>query len=531
MGRELEADAPTAPSNTKNEEKKKKARMTSHPMLRKSQESAWSGEDSDLGDNKKMQLLVRFLLSDVFEFGIGCVILYSCVLLAVEVDDIATNKNFIDFGNHYVTTLFVFEWLMRGYAFGYREFSNFYGAVDTFIVWIPGVLVTWILEPIHKKGDGPVGKVGLLKTFRVMRMLRMLRIVGMFQNLDMFKDMWFLVRGMIECLPTLIGSMALIILYLYLFAIWSVDIVGRADFVNATADELTHQERFKSLDKAMLTLTRFMHGDDKQMIIDALHNQLPYVWLFFWFFIAGAAYVLCNLVTAVVVEKALEISRGDMEKQALEMQRIKEEERDELQEMFQDLDKDGSGSISKAEFRLAFEEPKVMTKLVTAGFSKDELMDLFDTLDDDDTSDVAGEGEEPAEEQLDLKEFEEGLGEIKGFARSKRMTTLLIGVKRLQKQMPLIARALDSRHRALQNAGGDFVEDLDRFKDRLASMRTFAARRLMQTKQEAQTLGNDLSELTDEAAHRLHQLRYLPPDGHLGSARQRTVPVTRSLPG
>jgi len=330
-------DAPPEPEATDEQKRKAAERL---------QSATSTDADSDHGD-RKGGLLTRFLRSDVFEFGVGVVILYSCFLLAVEVDGLASNKNLIVFSNNYITMFFMLEWLLRVFVFGLQEFANFYGVVDTIIVWIPGVLVTWVLEPLYSKSATST----FLKTFRVMRMLRMLRIVGMFQHLEVFKDMWFLVRGMIECLPTLVGSMALIILYLYLFAIWSVDIVGRADFVNATDVELAAQAKFVSLDKAMVTLTRFMHGDDKQIIIDRLHDQLPYVWMFFWVFIAGAAYVLCNLVTAVVVEKALEISRGDMEKQAMTIQRQQEEEREELQEMFRELDKDGSGSVCRSEFQ------------------------------------------------------------------------------------------------------------------------------------------------------------------------------------
>merc|ERR1719191_1955778 len=119
-----------------------------------------------------------------------------------------------------------------------------------------------------------------------------------------------------------------------------------------------------------------------------------------------------NLVTAVIVNNALDITKKDEEAALAQLENEKKAEFEKLADLFYDLDADGSGSVDRAEFETAFELPEVANKLKVLEFEQDELLKLFDLIDKD------GEGE------LSLDEFMHGLRKMKGQAKSKDLMAL-----------------------------------------------------------------------------------------------------------
>eukprot|EP00933_Yihiella_yeosuensis_P031765 TRINITY_DN25381_c0_g1_i4.p1 TRINITY_DN25381_c0_g1~~TRINITY_DN25381_c0_g1_i4.p1 ORF type:complete len:327 (+),score=78.65 TRINITY_DN25381_c0_g1_i4:43-1023(+) len=171
----------------------------------------------------------------------------------------------------------------------------------------------------------------------------------------------------------------------------------------------------------MITLTRFMHGDDSQDILDALTEHQPHIWMFLWTFTAISSFVLLNLVTAVIVQQAFDMTKGDEAEMARELQAQQAAQMAEFRGMFEELDADESGQVNREEFQQAFEIPKIKNQLTILGLKEKELMQLFELLDTD------GEG------QLDLEEFMEGMSDLQGVAKSKDMVMLVKGIERIEK--------------------------------------------------------------------------------------------------
>eukprot|EP00933_Yihiella_yeosuensis_P015489 TRINITY_DN13492_c5_g1_i1.p1 TRINITY_DN13492_c5_g1~~TRINITY_DN13492_c5_g1_i1.p1 ORF type:complete len:574 (-),score=93.30 TRINITY_DN13492_c5_g1_i1:47-1768(-) len=371
---------------------------------------------SEFEEDNLQDHLEAFVTSDIFEIGCGVAILYSVLAISLEVDGYPAPV-FVQFSENFVTSFFLVEWCVRIAAFKIAYFKDPFHWLDTFIVWIPGVLAVWFLQPLQ----APDGLTDAVKTIRIARMLRLLNLVRVFSKFTMFADLWMLVRGLLSSINTLISAIFLLVFNLYLFGIVSTDLIGHANFNGAASDAKEAQEKFMGLAKSMLTLTRFMHGDDSQDIMDSLQKQLPYIWIFLWIFTAVSNFVLLNLVTAVIVQQALDISKGDEQELALELKRKQEEEMKEFEAMFAELDEDGSGAVSLEEFEIAFSIPEVRNKLLLLGLKEKEMYELFKLLDTD------GEG------KLDLAEFTQGMGQLRGVARSKDMVMLIKGIDRIDK--------------------------------------------------------------------------------------------------
>lgn len=403
-----------------------------------------------------------FVESSFFELGAGAMIVYSTITMILEVDQVDV-PFLISFSESMVTSFFLVEWMSRLHVYGSEWLCSFENLLDTFIVWIPGVIAVWFLQPFFNEAGG-----GFLKMMRIIRMLRLLRLVKVFRNLRMMQDLWMLVRGLLKSGSTLASALVLIIFTLYVFGIAAVDLIGRADYSGAQEDVQVAQQRFFGLWYSMLTLIRFLHADDAQGIMDELMQQQPYIWIFLWLFTACASFVLLNLVTAIICNEAFETSKADESDLAKQLMLQKEEEIRNLKEMFVELDEDGSGQVTLEEFQNAFSIKNIRNKLTLMGLNEDMLLQLFTLLDTD------------AQGELDLDEFMNGMQSMSGLATAKDMVVLTKGMQRIENEVKSLMEGPVSTgpsKELLQNQMKQFRVGInDRFRRTEESVKDFAKR-------------------------------------------------------
>eukprot|EP00931_Biecheleriopsis_adriatica_P049310 TRINITY_DN28522_c0_g1_i1.p1 TRINITY_DN28522_c0_g1~~TRINITY_DN28522_c0_g1_i1.p1 ORF type:complete len:772 (-),score=179.21 TRINITY_DN28522_c0_g1_i1:9-2249(-) len=427
-----------------------------------------------------------FVKSTIFEVGVGIMICASCACLALEVDNVLDNS-FQQFLENVVTSFFLAEWLIRFKAHGYAWFKLWSTWLDTFVVWIPGVLAVWFLQPIFTDGS-----VEILKMIRIIRMLRLLRLVQVLNHFYGFQDMWALVRGLLGSAGTLFAAVGLIVACLYMFAIIGVDLIGNQVIEGADAEFLIVQFNFSTVLRSMLTLVRFMHGDDCQTTLDILSRHLPHIWMYLYLVTAVTSYALLNLVTAVIVQQAFETHASDEEELAMQFKMQRDAELLELRKMFESLDEDNSGQVTLEEFMQAFKIPAIKTKLILLGMKEKDLLELFRLLD------VNREG------QLSLEEFMEGMSQLNGEAKSKDMVMLQKNIERVENHLfrldslsgPALQKLVD-KDDSKQHAAPD-PETCSMLRQRLRKVRAKIDKRLTQAELEVNELADILSRVSTE---------------------------------
>ena len=72
----------------------------------------------------------------------------------------------------------------------YMSFFNFF---DAFLVWGTGVLLVWVLEPLSISA-------GFMRNLTVLRAFRLMRVARVVKNMAMFKEMWMLLKGLVDSL-------------------------------------------------------------------------------------------------------------------------------------------------------------------------------------------------------------------------------------------------------------------------------------------------------------------------------------------
>ena len=155
-----------------------------------------------------------------------------------------------------------------------------------------------------------------MRFFQMLRILRMVRIARTLRFIPAFKEMWFLIRGMIESWKTLVWTMLIVFSMLYIFGTVAVVLIGRRpEFIH----DDTVQDLFGDVHSSIFTLFQIMTFDSWTRIARPIMRKEPWTLVFFLIFVAIGVFVLMNLITAVIVENAFSIAKEDEEEMAKQM--------------------------------------------------------------------------------------------------------------------------------------------------------------------------------------------------------------------
>jgi len=165
------------------------------------------------------------------------------------------------------------------------------------------------------------------------------------------------VRGLLTSAGTMVYTFMLLLLLLYVFACLGLELITKNK--NLTEDEQLGaivSERFSSISVIMLTLVQLVTLDDASEMYTPFVKHSPFLLgSYFMVFIIVVSISLMNLVTAVIVEGAIEQSKHDREVQkAYDNQKIAALI-PTIKRLFCELDTDGSGELSLDEINGADE--------------------------------------------------------------------------------------------------------------------------------------------------------------------------------
>mmetsp|Transcript_119296 Transcript_119296/g.337457 ORF Transcript_119296/g.337457 Transcript_119296/m.337457 type:complete len:625 (-) Transcript_119296:173-2047(-) len=382
---------------------------------------------------QRCQRLSDFVNSQVFESLVAFVIIANCITMGIQAELLFGRfsewEAAMDACDHIFTCIFLVELALRVLVFGFqsvlpnRYFLNF---VDALLVFFTGVLAVWILPLLDIKDNS------FLRCLTILRALRLMRLARIVRKVDAFHEVWLLIRGLGTSFRTLLWTIVVVCFVTYVFAIFGVVLISVdlqreydawADGDTSDLDELREVVFVtNSVSRMMFTLIQVLTLDSWNGIARPMSKYIWWSWAYFYAYIAVAVIVLMNLVTAVIVENALNSSKMDEEQQLLQKQRAKEVELGNFRALFELIDSDSDGVLTWEEFAAAFENPDVSIKLELLDVKQEDLHDLFALLDTGDGS-------------LSLQEFFEGITRMEGAATAK-------DVFRIMKTTELVAKLI-----------------------------------------------------------------------------------------
>lgn len=365
-----------------------------------------------------------------FDIFFNFIIILNCATLGINahgmvVDDYSDEaQRLLEISEQAFTALFTIELLLRLFVYGARSFSpvhpqNWGNFFDAILVVLTGIVPGYML-PLGSVIFGYENQSDTIQAFTVLRAMRLLRLVRVVQRVPLFHEAWLLLRGLTDSLRTLWWTCIVIFFITYIFAVFGLVLISRQlKKLQDQSDDLNEVDRLETilklvggLDVLMGSLIQVLTMDSwNTNLMKPIVHYLPQSWLYFYAYIAFAVFVLMNLVTAIIVDNAVSKSRMDEDQALKEKEKEKRKGLAELEDLFEQMDTDGNGTLSWDEFKAAFNDVTLARKWKLLDFGPEDCLEIFQLLDD-------GSGE------IDTGEFFDGLARMKGTARSKDLFRL-----------------------------------------------------------------------------------------------------------
>jgi len=276
---------------------------------------------------------------------------------------------------NFFCSYFFFEVLIRFCAFKKKcdATKDAWFVFDTILVLFM-VLETWLMPVL---GGG-----SFLAQFSVLRLLRLLRITRMARLMRSVPELMTIVKGMAAAVRS-VGFVAILQgLVVYIFAIIFTteyhqglysdgEILERMDSDDpAVVNEATIMQIFGSMGKSMFSL--FIMGtilDDVTLCTDAIRRTGNTVQLVcFLIFIVLSSFTMLNMLVGILVEVVQAVAEGEKQKNSDAFVK------DAIVQIFDSMDRDGSGLISKDEFCLLGQNKDVINMLQQMDIKEGEFI-------------------------------------------------------------------------------------------------------------------------------------------------------------
>lgn len=214
------------------------------------------------------------------------------------------------------------------------------------------VIETWIL-PI-------VGASGPLAQLSVLRLLRLLRITRMAKLMRFFPELQIIVKGMLAAVRSVICTGFLLLLVLYVWAILFTSEFHQGDREDDEIEGHEPEALFGSLFKSMRHL--FIMGtilDDITVCCNTIRGSSSPTPMMFAFivFVLISSFTMLNMLIGILCEVVCATGEGERNKNT-EMH-----VRESITSLFESMDKDKSGDITRDEFLSMKKDKSVMKAL------------------------------------------------------------------------------------------------------------------------------------------------------------------------
>jgi len=266
------------------------------------------GAGKAIRDNSCLGYIRRFMALDVkgkesvMDAIMGVLIVVNAVTIGISMDYSGPVLYSIDL---FFTISFISELTLKccmkgvcGHFCGEGAASNIFDACLVFIDLAQLIIGTFFADTIGKSMEGSPS-ASLFRVVRLVRLVRLLRLL----RLGIFKDLISMITGMIGGASTLLWSIVLFALIVYVFALLFREFFGREDKENI-------YDYFSTVPRSMFTVFRCSFGDCSSSagvpIFEHITTQYGGVYsLLYCLFTFVIAIGLFNVISAIFVESTM----------------------------------------------------------------------------------------------------------------------------------------------------------------------------------------------------------------------------------
>eukprot|EP00746_Dinoflagellata_sp_MGD_P000073 gnl/MRDRNA2_/MRDRNA2_100128_c0_seq1.p1 gnl/MRDRNA2_/MRDRNA2_100128_c0~~gnl/MRDRNA2_/MRDRNA2_100128_c0_seq1.p1 ORF type:complete len:545 (+),score=109.41 gnl/MRDRNA2_/MRDRNA2_100128_c0_seq1:214-1848(+) len=278
--------------------------------------------------------------------------------------------------------------LMKKYA--WLAFDFILIALSALDVWI----ISFITNESFAGG-------GTLTTLRILRVLRVVRTVKIFHY---SQDLMLILLGLIQSLRVISWVILMMILLHWVSAIFLV----RLFYLDQDQQDDELDKKYGGVARCMYTLFQVTTMEGWAQTAEVLGFDWRCLF-FFTCFVMLSHYTVINLLVGVICENVQDVASTEDVDLLTEITKKRQERVERLRRVFDNIDLNKDGDMTKAEFNQMLDQPEFMQEMAALQFDQNELRLLFETLD----VDFSG--------TLQIQEFIEGCMEIAGSQQTKSL--------------------------------------------------------------------------------------------------------------
>lgn len=300
---------------------------------------------------------------------------------------------------------------------------QWFNIIDAFGVMLTAVAM--LLRLVDTSGSGnSIGSFSMLT--KIARLARLLRIA---RTMKMYLPLRTLVTACVASIASLFWSMVFLFICKVVTALTMCQSLHA--FIADTSNDLELRQwvnvHYGSFGKALYTMFEVTHsGSWPKYARPLIERVSPAYTVVFVLYITGVVFAIIRIITALFLKETLENASGDALLQMEERKSKSMKYREQLGEVFERVDENGNGAITRSEFLSALSSPILRKYLSILGVDVWEVGPLFDLID--------GSDDDCADGEISLSEFCECLVRLKGQARAIDMITLLYETRKVSKK-------------------------------------------------------------------------------------------------
>eukprot|EP00922_Rhytidocystis_sp_ex-Travisia-forbesii_P050473 GHVS01075018.1.p1 GENE.GHVS01075018.1~~GHVS01075018.1.p1 ORF type:complete len:710 (-),score=73.79 GHVS01075018.1:365-2494(-) len=393
--------------------------------------------------------LRRFASSWKLEMAVWVIIIFFCVIVWVETSLGNSNYWGVDFLadvsvwvnlQYAIMGLFVVELLVKILILRFRFLNDIYNCIDLGVFFFSIVPFT-ICISLSRYGPKSTSTAAWRKML-ILRIIRVMRVAELLRYYSAFRELWVLIRGVTRSLKVLVWGMVLMTLMIYIFAIFATTMIGfSVDFEGHSAV----QEQWGTVVNSMIGLFQIMTLDDWMSLIQPILEKQKALIIFFILFIMMSVFALTNLMTAVIVESALNLTRDD----ALESDY---ENRLRCKQMQKGLEEfTGKEELTVEEYKDLAEEPLFRRLMRAYDCDRSDVEILCDLLSDGLCGDDA---------PVRIEHFIVGMQKLKGWAKSKDLLEALSRLTYVEETQQHVVKVLDHLAQSVKTSHSIIINQL-----------------------------------------------------------------------
>jgi len=292
-----------------------------------------------------------------FQSAILIIITLNTVWMAIDTDynkaDVMCDAPaFLQFGNNFFCTCFLFEILVRFFAFRRTidALTNTWFVFDAALVFLM-VWESWVQVALYLALDMNQTSPFSLRSasiFRLFRLFRLLRVARMSRLLRSVPELSILVKGMGVAMRSMLVTLSILILVIYIFAIMFTQLLSESEPLGGN---------FATVPSAMnFMLMQVLCGFDSDVLTKFWKVGWAYytLWLLY---VLLASLTIMNMLIGILCDVVTGTAESEKEIAVLR----------DIEQEVKKFDINENGFVSASEFTQVLESPLVIQKLNSLG--------------------------------------------------------------------------------------------------------------------------------------------------------------------